>query len=116
MTPVQASNIPLFLGNKNVVEEALLRGKQSPNTGTRSKSPDFRVTMIVQGKPPKSFAKFIGSFTKKHPTHTTRGLDIPAVDLVVQLDGPPTDPKVFLHRCIAVLFLSPEEYIDFLAV
>jgi len=58
-----------------------------------------------------------------------RGLDIPAVDLVVQLDGPPTDPKVFLHRCgragragrrgIAVLFLSPgkeEEYIDFLAV
>ena len=56
-------------------------------------------------------------------------MDIPAVDLIIQLDGPPTDPKVFLHRCgragragrrgMAVLFLSPgreEEYIDFLAV
>jgi len=60
-----------------------LHRKQSPNTGTQS----------------KSFAKFIGSFIKKHSTHTARGLDIPAVDLVVQLDGPPTDPKVFLHRC-----------------
>lgn len=38
----------------------------------------------------------------KHVLMTTdvaaRGIDIPDVDLVIQLD-PPTDPDVFLHRC-----------------
>ena len=50
------------------------------------------------------------------------------VDLVVQID-PPSDPKVFLHRCgragragrrgLAVTFLTPgreEDYVSFLAV
>jgi ATP-dependent RNA helicase DDX55/SPB4 len=57
-----------------------------------------------------------------------RGLDIPLVDLVVQID-PPSDPKVFLHRCgragragrrgLAVTLLTPgreEDYVSFLSV
>ncbi|KAF8426423.1 ATP-dependent rRNA helicase-like protein spb4 [Tirmania nivea] len=92
-----------------------LHGKQSPNTRS------------------KSFTKFVGSHSQNSILLTTdlaaRGLDIPAVDLVIQLDGPPTDPKAFLHRCgragragrrgMAVLFLSPgreEGYVDFLTV
>ncbi|KAK7539462.1 ATP-dependent rRNA helicase-like protein spb4 [Phyllosticta citribraziliensis] len=58
-----------------------------------------------------------------------RGLDIPAVDLVIQID-PPSDPKTFIHRCgragragrrgLAVTFLTPgtheEDYVPFLSV
>ncbi|KAF8449871.1 P-loop containing nucleoside triphosphate hydrolase protein [Terfezia claveryi] len=92
-----------------------LHGKQSPNTRS------------------KNFAKFIAFDSQKRILLTTdlaaRGLDIPAVDLVIQLDGPPADPKAFLHRCgragragrrgMAVLFLRPgreEEYLDFLTI
>lgn len=90
-----------------------LHGKQSPNlrqknfsTFTASTSPSILLTTDV----------------------AARGLDIPEVDLVIQIDAP-TDPKVFLHRCgragragrrgLAVLFLSKgreEGYIDFLEV
>lgn len=73
------------------------------------------------------------SSAKKHVLMTTdvaaRGIDIPDVDLVVQLD-PPTDPDVFLHRCgrtgrankvgRAIVMLNKEsreeDYIDFMEV
>ena len=57
-----------------------------------------------------------------------RGIDIPQVDLVLQID-PPADPKFFLHRCgragragrkgLSVIFLRPgheEDYVRFLNV
>lgn len=58
-----------------------------------------------------------------------RGLDIPSVDLVIQID-PPSDPKTFIHRCgragragrrgLAVALLTPgtheEDYVPFLSV
>lgn len=70
---------------------------------------------------------------RKHILLTTdvaaRGIDIPDVDLVIQLD-PPTDPEVFLHRCgrtgrankvgRALVMLNEgsreEDYVDFMEV
>ncbi|KAK0103640.1 ATP-dependent rRNA helicase spb4 [Cadophora gregata] len=79
----------------------------------------------------KNFAKYITTVTPSILLTTdvaARGLDIPQVDLVVQID-PPSDPKVFLHRCgragragrkgLSVIFLQPgreEDYIPFLEV
>lgn len=79
----------------------------------------------------KNFSRFTNSANPALLLTTdvaARGLDIPSVDLVVQLD-PPSDPKAFLHRCgragragrkgLAVTFLTPgreEDYISFLSV
>ena len=79
----------------------------------------------------KNFAKF-ATATNPSILLTTdvaaRGLDIPQVDLVLQVD-PPNDPKVFLHRCgragragrkgLSVVFLQPgseEDYLPFLDI
>lgn len=96
---------------------------------------DFTVVPL-HGKHPdkvrrKNFNKFIDSVTPTILLTTdvaARGLDIPSVDLVLQLD-PPSDPKTFIHRCgragragrkgLAVTFLTPgheEDYIEFLRV
>lgn len=71
--------------------------------------------------------------TSKHVLLTTdvaaRGIDIPEVDLVIQLD-PPTDPDMFLHRCgrtgrankvgRAIVMLNnnalESDYVDFMEV
>ncbi|KAH7397659.1 ATP-dependent rRNA helicase spb4 [Cadophora sp. MPI-SDFR-AT-0126] len=79
----------------------------------------------------RNFAKYITTVTPSILLTTdvaARGLDIPQVDLVVQID-PPSDPKVFLHRCgragragrkgLSVIFLQPgreEDYVPFLEV
>lgn len=78
-----------------------------------------------------NFTRFLDSITPAILFTTdvaARGLDVPAVDLVVQID-PPTNPTTYLHRAgrsgragrkgLSVLFLLPgceESYIDFLAV
>ncbi|CZT09369.1 probable ATP-dependent rRNA helicase spb4 [Rhynchosporium agropyri] len=79
----------------------------------------------------RNFSKYITTVTPCILLTTdvaARGLDIPQVDLVVQID-PPSDPKVFLHRCgragragrkgLSVILIQPgreEDYIPFLDV
>lgn len=79
----------------------------------------------------KNFNAYVNSQTPAILLTTdvaSRGLDIPSVDLVVQLD-PPADPKTFIHRCgragragrrgISVVLLHPgreEDYVSFLEV
>ncbi|KAL3428189.1 ATP-dependent rRNA helicase spb4 [Phlyctema vagabunda] len=98
--------------------------------------PDTVSLIPLHGKHPpnlrqRNFAKYITTVTPCILLTTdvaARGLDIPQVDLVVQID-PPSDPKVFLHRCgragragrkgLSVIFLQPgreEDYIPFLEI
>ena len=64
----------------------------------------------LHGKhPPKARIKNLASFVDSSQPSVllttdvaARGLDIPQMDLVIQID-PPSDPKVFLHRCGYVL-------------
>ncbi|KAG6000973.1 ATP-dependent rRNA helicase spb4 [Claviceps lovelessii] len=79
----------------------------------------------------KNFARFLSSVSPTVLLTTdlaARGLDIPQVDLVVQVDAP-SDPKVFIHRSgragragrkgLAVLMLHPgreEDYVRFLEI
>ncbi|KAI5300648.1 ATP-dependent rRNA helicase spb4, partial [Ascosphaera pollenicola] len=79
----------------------------------------------------KNFAKFVDATTPSLLLTTdvaARGLDIPSVDLVIQID-PPTDPKAFMHRCgragragrrgLSIVLLNPgreEEYVGYMSV
>ena len=94
------------------------------------------ILVPLHGKHPskvrrKNFTAFTNSTTPSILLTTdvaARGLDIPQVDLVIQID-PPNDPKAFLHRCgragragrrgVSVTFLHPgreEDYLHFLEV
>ncbi|KIX03132.1 uncharacterized protein Z518_06682 [Rhinocladiella mackenziei CBS 650.93] len=98
--------------------------------------PSEAALVPLHGKHPptvrqKNFVRFTNSASPAILLTTdvaARGLDIPSVDLVVQVD-PPSDPKVFLHRCgragragrrgLSVVFLLPgreEDYVSFLNV
>lgn len=79
----------------------------------------------------KNFARFLTAVSPTILLTTdlaARGLDIPQVDLVVQVDAP-SDPKVFIHRSgragragrkgLAVVMLHPgpeEDYVRFLEI
>ncbi|CRL22315.1 RNA helicase, ATP-dependent DEAH box, HrpB type [Penicillium camemberti] len=79
----------------------------------------------------KNFNRFTTSTTPSILLTTdvaARGLDIPSVDLVVQID-PPSDPKTFIHRCgragragrrgLSIVLVHPgreEDYVSFLEI
>lgn len=98
-------------------------------------SDEFTVIPLHGKHPPnvrqKNFTRFANSVTSSVLLTTdvaARGLDIPSVDLVIQID-PPSDPKAFIHRCgragragrrgLSVVLLHPgheEDYVSFLEV
>lgn len=98
--------------------------------------PDGFSLIPLHGKHPakvreKNFGRFLNSVSPTVLLTTdlaARGLDIPQVDLVVQIDAP-SDPKVFIHRSgragragrkgLAVVMLHPgpeEDYVRFLDI
>lgn len=98
--------------------------------------PEGYSLLPLHGKHPakvreKNFNRFLTSVSPTILLTTdlaARGLDIPQVDLVVQIDAP-SDPKVFIHRNgragragrkgLAVVMLHPgreEDYIQFLEI
>ncbi|KAJ5105976.1 hypothetical protein NUU61_003323 [Penicillium alfredii] len=95
---------------------------------------DDYLMVPLHGKHPanvrqKNFTRFTTATTPAILLTTdvaSRGLDIPSVDLVVQID-PPSDPKTFIHRCgragragrrgLSIVLLHPgreEDYVSFL--
>ncbi|KAI1965192.1 ATP-dependent rRNA helicase spb4 [Ophidiomyces ophidiicola] len=98
--------------------------------------PETFDTIPLHGKHPppvrqKNFTRFTTPLSPSVLLTTdvaARGLDIPLVDLVIQID-PPTDPKAYLHRCgragragrrgLSIILLCSgreEDYIPFLEV
>jgi ATP-dependent RNA helicase DDX55/SPB4 len=106
-----ATILPIILGNDFVLVP--LHGKHQANVRQ------------------KNFTKFTTSTTPSILLTTdvaARGLDIPSVDLVVQID-PPSDPKTFIHRCgragragrrgLSIVLIQPgreEDYVSFLEI
>ncbi|PVU92820.1 hypothetical protein BB559_003580 [Furculomyces boomerangus] len=107
------------------------------NSGETEESNGMLVASLHGQMDPKRRKLTFDNFTNLPPATSgllvctdvaSRGLDIPDVDCVIQWD-PPTDPKVFPHRCgrtaragregSALVFLSPgreETYIDFMKI
>ena len=93
----------------------------------------FRILTLHGKQPSEVRRKTLRSFTNELTPSillatdvAARGLDIPEVDLVLQID-PPTDHKDFIHRCgrtaragkegLSILFLQPgheEDYVGLL--
>lgn len=75
--------------------------KLDPNYGVKFYSLHGQLPTAARLKTLNSFTDGDSNDTK-HVLLTTdvaaRGIDIPEVDLVIQID-PPTDPDMFLHRC-----------------
>ncbi|KAI3135832.1 hypothetical protein CBS147325_7557 [Penicillium roqueforti] len=106
-----ATILPIILGDEYVLVP--LHGKHQANVRQ------------------KNFNRFITSTTPSILLTTdvaARGLDIPSVDLVVQID-PPSDPKTFIHRCgragragrrgLSIVLIHPgreEDYVSFLEI
>ena len=106
-----------------------------PSVFVTQNAPALKILSLHGKQPPtvrqKTFTAFSDAAVPSILLTTdvaARGLDIPSVDLVLQID-PPADPKVFLHRCgrtgrigrkgLSIVLLRPgneEDYVRFLCV